>query len=215
MFIAFDGNDGAGKSTQVDYLIDYFKEKNIRYYYFDMGGFEPTKKYLQNLKHNKYNCSVELRELLYYFEGNLFSDFYRSIEENTTVICDRWLLTYLSYGQFNGICLKELNIFLHKLIRPDLYFYLDIPVNISMERIKKYRQFDGPEIGLKNEISNDESQNIRNFVNTQEKIHNYFNEAIKILDCDVIRIDATQSKDEIRAFIKQKVQTELINKKII
>lgn len=202
MLIAFDGGDGAGKTSQLKLLADYLNENSIDYYIFDMGGFEYTKKYLYNLKNHKLECSPELRELLYYYEGRLFTDYYKRISNATIVICDRWILTYIAYGQFNGIELNELEFFLKDLAIPDLYFYLDVSPETTLKRIKKNRKsFSAPEIGLKNTLSNDESENERNFIKTQTKIKEYYENAIKNMQYSIVRINAEQDIREIQNVI--------------
>lgn len=214
MLIAFDGTDGVGKSSQLRLLIEYLTEKKIDYYFFDMGGFELTKKYLYDLKHHKYECSPELRELLYYFEGHLFSNHYETLNEKTIAICDRWLLTYFAYGQFNGINYAELKRFLSGLVKPDLYFYLDLSPEIALERIKKYRKFDSPEIGLRNKMSENEDENNKNFLNTQNVIRSYYKTAINNIDCTITKINANQDIDIIQKYIRDEVikkYEEIIN----
>lgn len=202
MFVAFDGGDGAGKSSQLNFLIEFLKENNIDHYIFDMGGFEYTKKYLYALKNHKLNCSTELRELLYYYEGRLFTDYYRKLKKDTVVICDRWFLTYVAYGQLNGIELDELKFFLQNLEVPDLYFYLDISPEISLNRIKQNREgFSAPEIGLKNKMSDDECENDRNFIKTQTKIREYYKIAINNINCKITEINADQDIQKIKDII--------------
>lgn len=202
MFIAFDGGDGAGKTSQLEFLMDYLKENSIEYYIFDMGGFEYTKKYLYALKNHKLNCSPELRELLYYYEGRLFTDYYKRMSNTTVVICDRWFLTYIAYGQLNGIECDELKHFLKDLAVPDLYFYLDVTPEISLQRIKKNRKgFSKPEIGLKNALSDDENENEQNFIKTQNKIREYYEIAIKNMQYGVVRVNAEQDINEVRNVI--------------
>ena len=179
MLVAFDGLDGAGKSTQLEMFIEFLDKHEIENYFFDMGGFEHTKKYLYKLKHNEFNCSAELRELLYYYEDRLFSDFYLEnyCSDNKIAICDRWLLTYLSYGKYNGIPAKEIQYFTEKLIRPDLYFYIDITPEDALKRIKRYRNIDKAEIGYKNQLSSNENTNESKYLEVQKETNerdNYF-----------------------------------------
>lgn len=206
MLIAFDGVDGAGKSTQLKMFTDFLGNNEIEYYFFDMGGFEYTKKYLYGIKHDDYNCNAELRELLYYFEGRLFTDFYLdNYDTNSKVaICDRWTLTYLSYGQYNGISLEEVLYFTQKLVKPDLYFYLDIDPEVALERISQYRKIDKAEVGFKNQLSDNEIINRKKYLQVQRKIRNNFLDAINSFSPAVISIDGNGCVDDIHKTIIEK-----------
>lgn len=49
MFIAFDGIDGLGKSTQVDFLEKYLKEKKRKYTVLTLGQNSYFKELINNI----------------------------------------------------------------------------------------------------------------------------------------------------------------------
>lgn len=69
MFIAFDGIDGSGKSTQVDFLEKYLKEKKRKYTVLTLGQNSYFKELINNISEKKIVVPGEVREYLYYFEG--------------------------------------------------------------------------------------------------------------------------------------------------
>lgn len=69
MFIAFDGIDGSGKSTQVDFLEKYLKEKKRKYNVLTLGQNSYFKELINNISEKRIVVPGEVREYLYYFEG--------------------------------------------------------------------------------------------------------------------------------------------------
>lgn len=212
MFIAFDGIDGSGKSTQLSMLTQYFLKKQIDHFIYDMGNFATMSKYLTNLKHSKTKCSAQLRELLYYFEGRLLSDFYTDMCQNTNkfIVCDRWLLTYFAYGQYNGVPFSDIEYFTRKIVRPDIYFFMNISPEEALNRIVKYRKIDNAEIGYRNTLSNNEYDNEAKFLKAQAIIRNNYLSSIQHASFPVIQIDASQDVDSIHRTIIGQIERKII-----
>jgi dTMP kinase len=72
---------------------------------------------------------------------NETSGILKSVNNGTTVICDRYVLSSFAY-QSAGAPLDwvmDLNDQAGDIIRPDLHIYMDIPVEMSLERIDRNR----------------------------------------------------------------------------
>lgn len=184
MFIAFDGIDGAGKTTIYH---DVAKElgKNHSVQLFDMGKLGFLDNIIDKIKQGEYLCAAEIRECIYYFEGYLFSDYIAKKyigDTNNHILIDRYVLSYLSYGPLNGMDISQIMNLCNNLILPDIYFYIDTLPNIAGERIFKKRQISKPEIGFKNVLSKDENQNKKKFIAYQEKVRQNFLAAIPLID---------------------------------
>lgn len=208
MLVVFDGLDGAGKTTQIKKLYEKLNKEGISCYEFDMGSHKTIGKYITRLKEHEYRCSAQLREILYYFEGHLFSECYRRElkKKYEVVLCDRWLLTYFAYGRNNGLKYEEIAYFTELVERPDICFYFELAPEIAAKRIEKYRNFDRPEIGYANEISNNKGKNLGMFLMNQEKIRNNFKEMVKKSQYTIEVIDASQTEDRIAKEIYETVK---------
>ncbi len=181
MFIAFDGIDGSGKTSACLFTKNYLENNNKKVMLYNMGELGYLDKELKLLKHKKINCTSEIRELLYYFEGNLFSN---NILEKVTdkdhfCIIDRYLLSFLSYGPLNGVEYKRIDQLTSNMLLPNLYFYLDVSPETSYKRISKERNISVPEVGYKNNICTDDLELQRKqFISFQSKVRENFNYAI-------------------------------------
>lgn len=137
-FIVFDGLDGCGKTTQIDLLIEYFRDKgrqveSIHYPDYKSGIGELIHQFL----YKKYDFSPETQFLLY------FADFIKDkekikqwLEQGKIVIADRYFTTTIAYQCLKGFSLdKALEIAqLFDLLKPDTVVYIDIAAKIALER---------------------------------------------------------------------------------
>ena len=142
VFITFEGVDGSGKSTQINLLTEYLKEKNIDFILTrDPGG---TK------------LGAKLRDILLHYDGKIapfcelflyLADRAQHVEEviipalnsNKIVLCDRYIDSTLAYqGYARGLNIDEIinlnNLVTHTLM-PDLTILFDINIENSMKRI--------------------------------------------------------------------------------
>lgn len=205
MFIAFDGIDGSGKSTLSKMVYEYFLEQTNDVELYDMGNFGVLDEYLLKIRNQKGCIPAEIRELLFYFEGRLFSDF---VEENDSkiIITDRYFLTYYSYGPINGICQERVHQFAHKLKKPDYYFFLDVAPDEALRRIAKYRKIDPPEVGYQTSLSVNEDVNRSNFLKAQGEIFTNYKQAILHYGSNIHILDGMRTPsdnfDEVIATIQ-------------
>jgi dTMP kinase len=202
MFIAFDGVDGSGKNTQLSLLVSRLLEDGKKVHELNCGGniiFEPI---ISKINTKEYNIPPVVRELIYYFEG-LYTNIntITKVPKDEFVLVDRYYLSYLAYGVLNGISENNLKAYICNLIEPDIYFYMDIPVDISYERIKKYRSIEASEIGFGNNL--DSKNEKEQYIAFQSKVRQGY---ISNLKDNHIRIDASQDVQEIQRGIYDVVQ---------
>ena len=146
LFIAFEGIDGSGKSTQVKLLSESLKNAGHKVY----STFEPTDSPIGSLIRRIFNHKMEadhrviaglfvadrLDHLLKKTNGIL-----KKLEEGYTVITDRY---YFSSYAYHGVHMPldwviEANSLSADLLTPDLNIYIDISPDISMKRLTNGR----------------------------------------------------------------------------
>ena len=149
MFIAFDGMDGAGKSTQVERLEAWLRDSGRVVHRLDLGRTPYFYELLQRINSRELSVPAEIREMIYYFEG-LYANinYIRTTARDEFVLIDRYYLSYFAYGLENG------------MTEPDLYFFLDADVGTTRARIKSYRSFDAPELGYRYDAENAAAEDI-------------------------------------------------------
>jgi len=142
LFIAIEGIDGCGKSTQVKLLSDHLKQAGHKVF----STSEPTDSPIGSVIRNIFKSRIEadnrtiaglfvadrLDHLLNKTDGIL-----KKLEEGCTVITDRY---YFSSYAYQGAHMPldwviEANSLSAGLLRPDLNIYIDISPEISMQRL--------------------------------------------------------------------------------
>jgi len=142
-FIAFEGIDGSGKSTQFNILIKRLEELGVKCY----GTKEPTDSFIGSLIRQILRGEIEADKRVL---ANLFAadradhllnetdGIYHKIKSGISVITDRY---YFSSYAFKGVDLDmdwviKVNEVNYNILRPDVTIFLDIPVETAMQRIK-------------------------------------------------------------------------------
>lgn len=145
-FIAFEGLDGSGKSTQVRWLSERLQEQNLKIY----TTAEPTNSRIGQMIRDIFKHKMEaddrtiaalyaadrLEHLLNKTDGIL-----KKIDEGFTVITDRYYFSSYAYHSVHMDMnwVVQANSLSAGLLRPDLTIYIDIPPEVSMQRLNKGR----------------------------------------------------------------------------
>lgn len=146
LFIAFEGIDGSGKSTQVKFLSENLTKAGYKVY----ATAEPTKGPIGSLIRNIMRGAMEAdhRTIAALFTAdrldhllNKTNGILKKIEDGYTVITDRY---YFSSYAYHGTHMSmdwviQANSLAANLLRPDITIYIDIPPEISMNRIHSGR----------------------------------------------------------------------------
>lgn len=142
LFITFEGADGCGKTTQLNKLAEYLKDKG----YSVVVTREPGAKGL----------GEKIRELLLHYDGDVSKNcemfmfladraqhidklVMPAINEGKIVLCDRHtdsLVAYQGYGRGNDIdeIIYLNNIATHS-IHPDLTYVFDVATEVAQQRV--------------------------------------------------------------------------------
>ncbi len=146
LFFAFEGIDGSGKSTQIKLLTQKLRELGMTCY----ETREPTDSPIGSLVHQIMTgrMSADGRVIATLFAADrldhLLNDtdgLCREIDKGVTVVTDRY---YFSNYAYNGIDLDmdwiiQSNQISAEILRPTLTIFLDIPVELALERIAQNR----------------------------------------------------------------------------
>jgi len=140
-FIIFEGLDGSGTTTQANLLFKYFKKQGKKVY---LTG-EPTRSLIGGLIEGQiagdWKSTPECLQLLFTADRahHLEKEIIPLLKKRISIICVRYLLSTLSYGELDikdGKWLREIN---KKFILPDITFLLKVSPKICIQRIKKER----------------------------------------------------------------------------
>ena len=149
LFISVEGIDGAGKSTHVDFISSYLKDKGYEVVTTrEPGGTELGEKIRNLLLHSDGEVH-RITELLLMFASRqqLIAQLIEpNLAKGVCVIADRFIdasIAYQAYGR--GIGREKLNKII-SLLEPnyttDLTFLFDLPLDLAVARLNKSRQKD-------------------------------------------------------------------------
>ncbi|EQD68474.1 dTMP kinase [mine drainage metagenome] len=136
MFIAFEGIDGAGKSTQARILYDALRQKNKVFL-----TKEPSEgiigRSIKELLHRN-DLSPLAMQMLFSAdrEEHVSKVIMPKINEGYHVISDRYVMSTLAYGIAAGIDKKRLDGICIGMPEPTMTFVLDISADKAYERLK-------------------------------------------------------------------------------
>lgn len=198
LFIAFEGIDGSGKSTQVKLLKEILEAKGFKVH----TTFEPTDGFIGKNIREIFNHKKEadhrtiaglfiadrLDHILHTENGMLLKQ-----NQGYIVITDRYYLSsYAYHGTHTSMdWVIAGNSLSAELMRPDINIYIEMPVEKAMERLLKHR------------TSIELYETAENLQNVSNKYEEAFE---KVKDSEVIfKINGDQDPDKISIIILDKI----------
>jgi dTMP kinase len=146
LFIAFEGIDGSGKSTQVKLLTEKLETAGIKVYTTCEPTDSPIGKIIRDIFSHKVEADHRTIAGLFVADRldhllNKTNGILKKLEEGYTVITDRYYFSSYAY-QSTHMDLDwviKANSLSANLLRPDLNIYIDISPELSIERLNKGR----------------------------------------------------------------------------
>lgn len=146
LFIALEGIDGSGKSTQTKLLTEKLTREGHKVY----STFEPTDNQIGKLIRNilRGNTKADHRIIAGLFVADrldhLLNEEYgivKKLEEGFTVITDRYLFSSYAYQgtHMNMDWVMQANAMSAEILRPDVNIFIDVSPEVSMQRVHANR----------------------------------------------------------------------------
>jgi len=196
---AFEGIDGSGKTTQINFLREKMQKEGFPIF-VSKACTENDKKEISEFREKLgiEKRSVAMMLLFHALQVRQCEKTLASLHAGKIVLADRWNASFRIYHQNFGP-LKDavfvLNI-LEKIafqgLKPEITFFLDLPVELAMARKKQNGR----------DLFDDESFDVYSTAR-----RSYLNLAIH--ENDWIVVDASQSIDEMYSFIWGKLSEHL------
>jgi dTMP kinase len=148
VFISFEGIDGSGKGTQVQLFLDYLKRNGIDFVYVREPGGTPIGELIRNILLSSQGM-VPKTELFLFLasRAQLVETVIKpSLAQNKLVVTERFADSSVAYQGFaRGLgveTVKRLNDFATGGLKPDLTFYIDVPVTVALSRKKHFDRIE-------------------------------------------------------------------------
>lgn len=193
-FITFEGADGCGKTTQLELLADYLKEKNKEVIITREPGARGLGERIRDILLN-YDGEVSDRceSFLFLADRAQHIDIIvnPAVEAGKIVLCDRHIDSSVAYqGYGRGLDIEQidrLNMIATNGKRPDLTLVFDIDAETSMKRVGTEKdRMESAGIDFFNrvrkgylELANQEPERIR-VLDATKSIEEIHNEVVKI-----------------------------------
>ena len=146
LFLAFEGIDGSGKSTQSKLLTEKLKEKSLKVYHTTEPTDSPIGAMIRKIFRHEMEADHRTIAGLYVADRldhltNSKNGLIKKLEEGYTVISDRY---YFSSYAYQGTHMPidwviAANSQSAELLRPDLNIFIDVSPELCMKRLNKNR----------------------------------------------------------------------------
>ncbi|HEY8930620.1 MAG TPA: dTMP kinase [Mucilaginibacter sp.] len=147
LFIALEGIDGSGKSTQVKLLKEQLEAAGHKIYTTCEPTHSPIGKMIRDILTHKVEADERIAGALFVADRldhilNKTDGILKKLEDGYTVITDRYYFSSYAYqSQFMDLeWVINANSLAAGILRPDVNIYIDITPEISLERISKGRE---------------------------------------------------------------------------
>ena len=192
LFITMEGPDGSGKSTQIQFLKEYFEEHGIPCLFTREPGGTPIGEKLRNIILDKGNAEMcDMTEALLYAASraqHVEELIKPALEVGKVVVCDRFIdssIAYQGYGRELGDAVRVINEYAICGCMPDMTFLMELDPSIGKSRICA-------DVQDRLELERIEFHN---------RVYEGYQEIAKIYDDRFACINAARDKEAIRADI--------------
>jgi dTMP kinase len=148
-FIVIDGIEGAGKSTQIKFIAEYFQAQKREVVLTREPGGTPLGEKLRDILLNTEIDILPTSELLLMFAArhqHLHEKIIPNINAGKIIISDRFVDSSYAYqGGGRGLeteIIDSLSFITLENFKPDLTIFLNLPLEMALERIKQRETTD-------------------------------------------------------------------------
>lgn len=142
LFISIEGPDGSGKSTQIENIKKFFKEKNLEIVFTrEPGGTAIGERIRELILDKTYTEMDSMTEALLYAAAraqHVAQVIRPALEVGKIVICDRFVdssIAYQGYGRKLGCSVGQINDFAVDGCMPDVTFLMKLDPRVGRGRI--------------------------------------------------------------------------------
>lgn len=145
-FIVIEGNEGSGKSVQIDNLLTALQKEGLKVVKTKEPTDMPAGKLIrEEVLSGKIKVPPQTLQYLYCADRAMhLVEIEKLLAKGFYVICDRYFWSSVAYGaadvwkdegDFYLLAYSLLSMY-HRFLMPDITFFLDIPFKVAMKRIK-------------------------------------------------------------------------------
>ena len=195
-FITFEGVDGAGKSTQLEYAVKYLEDRGVNVVKTrEPGGTEigETIRELILQASSPLDASTELLMIFAARNEHIERVIKPAIARGNTVICDRFTDATFAYQGGGSLMdssrIEIIEAWVQGTLQPHLTLFFDLPIRDAQRRMgdRSRDRFESEEIAFHERVR-------RSYLKRAEQ----FPDRIKV-------VDSTRSKGQVRTAVEQRL----------
>jgi len=205
IFVTLEGPDGSGKSTQIEYLKEYFQNHGIQCVFTrEPGGTDIGEKLRDIILDKDNNEMSDMTEALLYAASRAqhVSELIKpSLDAGKAVICDRYVdssIAYQGYGRGLGESVQKINEYAIFGCMPDITFLIEIDPKVGKHRIKA---------GEQDRLEREKLQ-------FHDRVYEGYKEMAKLHPERIVPVDGTGSREQIREEIARHLDKLLSDRNI-
>jgi len=146
-FITLEGVDGAGKTSHIEFIKEYLTNLKLNFIMTrEPGGTELGEKLREILLHDEMTPKTETILMFAARNEHIEKVIRPGLTSGAIVISDRFTdASYAYQSGGKGVEDEAINVLkdlVQKNLKPDLTFLFDLPVDVSIKRLKKTRKLD-------------------------------------------------------------------------
>jgi dTMP kinase len=146
-FITLEGVDGAGKTSHIEFIKEYLTNLKLDFIMTrEPGGTELGEKLREILLHDEMTPKTETILMFAARNEHIEKVIRPGLTSGAIVISDRFTdASYAYQSGGKGVEDEEIDVLkdlVQKNLQPDLTFLFDLPVEVSIKRLKKTRKLD-------------------------------------------------------------------------
>lgn len=146
-FITLEGVDGAGKTSHIEFIKEYLTNLKLNFIMTrEPGGTELGEKLREILLHDEMTPKTETILMFAARNEHIEKVIRPGLMSGAIVISDRFTdASYAYQSGGKGVEDEEIDVLkdlVQKNLQPDLTFLFDLPVEVSIKRLKKTRKLD-------------------------------------------------------------------------
>ena len=199
-FITFEGTEGSGKTTVIEKIEEYYKEKGYNVIRTREPGGSKIAEDIRNVILDVNNTAMDsITEALLYAASrrqHLVEKVIPYLEKGYIVLCDRFIdssLAYQGYARGLGIDkVYEMNLIATNGLLPDATIYVDVRPEVGLSRIKtnnrEQNRLDLEKLTFHQKVYDGYSEVAKKFknrfrvINGEHSRDEVLNDTIKVLD---------------------------------
>jgi dTMP kinase len=147
LFLTFEGVDGAGKSTHVQWAVDQLRDRGLQVISTrEPGGTAIGEKLRDLLLHQPMSLECETLLMFAARAEHLQTVIKPALEQGIWVVCDRFTDATFAYQgggrELGASRIAALEQWVHPDIQPDSTWLFDVPLAVARERLDRTRDKD-------------------------------------------------------------------------